>query len=344
VPRHCQPAVRLIQNRPHRLPFKSALTVDSLHEQAGLRNIVRMHAGKSLQNGCDGSILTAQGLLPGYTITIDRSGMHLECNRLSTSVIILWYTAAGATTCLNRRHFAFALTSMVFVGDILCLSHTDACQDAEGKAVTLHEGMWLTAFDEDADERGNRDDLLASGGVERSPEPLRCRGSRWILRIDKNGVTHESVLRWQGWCAVDHLNIERLLTEWRWLCPEEMRLVARNAFGDLFFRDHAGMVSRLDVAVGRLSKVADSESQFLELAKTREKREDWFAESDECASAARGLRPNGDQCIGFSVPLVFAEKRFPRHAVCGGHLRSCRLSRGHAPTDFRPARWGKGAF
>jgi hypothetical protein len=176
-------------------------------------------------------------------------------------------------------------------GDILCLSHKGTC--------------------EDADERGNRDDLLASGTVERSPEPLRCRGSRWILRIDKNGVMHESELRRQRCFAVNHLNVEKLVTDWRWLCPEAVTLVAKNAFGDLFLRDQTGRVFQLDVAVGKLSKVADSESQFLELAKTQEKREDWFAESDERASAARGLRPNENQCIGFSVPLVFAEGGSP---------------------------------
>jgi hypothetical protein len=30
-----------------------------------------------------------------------------------------------------------------------------------------------------------------------------------------------------------------------------------------------------------------------------------FAEADEVAAAAKGLKPNLTQCIGFSVPLVF---------------------------------------
>jgi hypothetical protein len=80
-------------------------------------------------------------------------------------------------------------------GDILCLSHSDTCLDADGKEVLLRAGMSVTAFDEDVDEHGNRDDLLASGIVDRSPEWLRCNGSRWVLRIDDNGVRHESDLR-----------------------------------------------------------------------------------------------------------------------------------------------------
>jgi len=106
----------------------------------------------------------------------------------------------------------------------------------------------------------------------------------------------------RDWFAVDHLDVERLLAEWRWLCPNPMSLVARSAFGDLFLLDQAGQIHRLDVAIGRLLRVADSETQFKELAAS--KREEWFAESDEVAAAAKGLKPNLTQCIGFSVPLV----------------------------------------
>lgn len=105
------------------------------------------------------------------------------------------------------------------------------------------------------------------------------------------------------WFAVDHLDVERLLAGWRWLCPDPMSLVARDAFGDLFLRDQAGQIHRLDVGVGKLLKIADSEAHFKELATG--KREEWFAESDEVAAAAKGLQPSLTQCIGFSVPLVF---------------------------------------
>lgn len=79
-------------------------------------------------------------------------------------------------------------------GELLCLSHKDTCEDSEGNSVSLQPGMVLTAFEEDVDERGNRDDLIASGTVERSPGWLRCDGSRWVLRIDRSGVRHASDL------------------------------------------------------------------------------------------------------------------------------------------------------
>lgn len=78
---------------------------------------------------------------------------------------------------------------------MLCLSHEDSCMGVDGNVVMLRVGMILTAMEEDVDENGNRDDLLASGIVERSPDWLRCRGSRWVLRIDSNGVGNESDFR-----------------------------------------------------------------------------------------------------------------------------------------------------
>jgi hypothetical protein len=78
-------------------------------------------------------------------------------------------------------------------GNILCLSHEDICLDESGNAVVLHTGMNVTAFDLD-EEDGKPDNLIASGTVEPSPEWLKCRGSKWMLRIDGNGVRHESDL------------------------------------------------------------------------------------------------------------------------------------------------------
>lgn len=80
-------------------------------------------------------------------------------------------------------------------GDVLCLSHEDTCLDENGAVFHLREGLMLTAYDEDADENGNRDDLIAIGMVEPAPEWLKCNGSKWVLRIDENGVRHESDLQ-----------------------------------------------------------------------------------------------------------------------------------------------------
>jgi hypothetical protein len=74
---------------------------------------------------------------------------------------------------------------------------------------------------------------------------------------------------------------------------------------------NSGEVSRLDVAVGKLTKVADSEAEFRDLAASREKRGEWFREAAEESAWARGLKPDATQCIGFRVPLIFAESGSP---------------------------------
>ncbi len=80
-------------------------------------------------------------------------------------------------------------------GELLCLSHSATCIDETGAEVELRPGITLTAFDEDSDEHGQRDDLLATGTVEPSPDWLQCKGSKWVLRIDQHGVRHQSDLR-----------------------------------------------------------------------------------------------------------------------------------------------------
>lgn len=77
-------------------------------------------------------------------------------------------------------------------GDLLCLSHTDTCLDESGRHVVLYAGMPATAFDEDVDDQGRPHNLIGAGTVERSPSWLQCNGSRWVLRIDGQGVRYES--------------------------------------------------------------------------------------------------------------------------------------------------------
>jgi hypothetical protein len=123
------------------------------------------------------------------------------------------------------------------------------------------------------------------------------------------------------WLLVDGLEVERLLSGWRWLCPAEMSLLARNVFGQLFLQDKTGSVFWLNTTVGKLSKVASSEAEFLELADTPEKRLEWFVEQQAVAYANRGLVPNPFQCIGFGVPAAFKEGGTPETAfvadICG---------------------------
>jgi len=103
------------------------------------------------------------------------------------------------------------------------------------------------------------------------------------------------------------LDPDRLLCEWRWLCPQSVTIVDRNPYGDLFLRDESGSVHMVDVGSGELTLVAGSVSEFDVLSALPEKREEWFAEAGAKDAAKRGLVPDPKQCIAFDIPLAFAE-------------------------------------
>jgi hypothetical protein len=107
----------------------------------------------------------------------------------------------------------------------------------------------------------------------------------------------------------ERLDSERLLRDWRWLCPQSLTVIDRNAFGDLFLTDEGGSVRMLDVGSGELAIIAESVREFTALSKTPEKQESWFAQDAASAAAERGLIPGPGRCIGFSTPVVFAESK-----------------------------------
>jgi hypothetical protein len=106
---------------------------------------------------------------------------------------------------------------------------------------------------------------------------------------------------------VAELDRSRLLEQWRWLCGDSVMLLARNGFGDLFLRTVGGKVMCLNVGSGTLDEVAESESIFEDLMNDSAMRAPWLAERRLENLAERGLRPNDFQCIGFKMPVVFAE-------------------------------------
>jgi len=113
---------------------------------------------------------------------------------------------------------------------------------------------------------------------------------------------------------VANISVERLMKEWRWLYPDPVTLLARSTFGDLFLRKESGEVVKLNVSIGQITEIAGSEEEFLRLAGTEERLQEWFAKADELAAAQRGLIPNSEQCIGFKIPLMFAESGVPNNA------------------------------
>jgi hypothetical protein len=78
---------------------------------------------------------------------------------------------------------------------LLCLSHTNDVTTEQGQIIALHAGMVLTAFDLATDDNGNPGKIFATGVVERSPDYALYKGSLWSLRIDSDGIRHESDIK-----------------------------------------------------------------------------------------------------------------------------------------------------
>jgi hypothetical protein len=105
---------------------------------------------------------------------------------------------------------------------------------------------------------------------------------------------------------VGKLSADRLLKKWRWLCPQNPRLVPINAFGDLFLQNQDDTIFKLDVSAGLLVPISDSLENFHTEARKRENQKAWFLLDIE-ANEQDGYHLNPEQCFGFKTPVVFKE-------------------------------------
>jgi hypothetical protein len=106
---------------------------------------------------------------------------------------------------------------------------------------------------------------------------------------------------------VEGLSPRILLHDWQWLVSREFRLLAVNAFGDLFLEDAQGAVHRLDVAGGTISVVASSSIEFRGAAGDAIQKAEWFLEDHAERAEQRGYKPVKGQCVGAKTPWIFKE-------------------------------------
>jgi hypothetical protein len=79
--------------------------------------------------------------------------------------------------------------------NLVLLSREDTRLTSSGESVLLHEGLAIEVYDEDLDDEGGPDCLVASGIVERNVSSARwAQHVKWCCRIDSNGIQHESDL------------------------------------------------------------------------------------------------------------------------------------------------------
>ncbi|WP_212005044.1 hypothetical protein [Chitinophaga sp. HK235] len=75
--------------------------------------------------------------------------------------------------------------------NLVLLSQTDIKLDSHGNEVLIFEGKPVTVYMDDINEHGDRDNLIASGVVERNNTGL-FPVCKWNCRIDHNGIRRES--------------------------------------------------------------------------------------------------------------------------------------------------------
>lgn len=98
------------------------------------------------------------------------------------------------------------------------------------------------------------------------------------------------------------LDCDGLLSDWRWLVPEELRPFCMTVFGDWFFTDDSGKVLFLDLVDGRLKEVADSKEDWLCKRDMPEHRDRWFMPALANACFDAGMVLGGGQCLGYKLP------------------------------------------
>src|SRR5688572_1404771 len=98
------------------------------------------------------------------------------------------------------------------------------------------------------------------------------------------------------------LDCDRLLSDWRWLVPCDLRPFSLTLFGDWFFEDIHGRVHFLDTVGGKLSPIAPSRDAFLAMRERRENLDEWYMADLALLCLESGLQPAGGQCLSFKVP------------------------------------------
>ncbi len=110
----------------------------------------------------------------------------------------------------------------------------------------------------------------------------------------------------------DGVDLEGLLTEWRWLVDESFHPVVISALGDLFLRhDDDGSIFWLDAGWGRLTRVARSADEFKQIMVQPDNAAVWFVPQlvGDILTQGKLLKPG--QCFGYKVPPVLGGETEP---------------------------------
>jgi hypothetical protein len=103
---------------------------------------------------------------------------------------------------------------------------------------------------------------------------------------------------------IDELCSQELLEDWAWLLKKPHTIVAMNNFGDMFLSDERGQMHFLSIALGELSKVANSTAELQRLTAVKENQRRWFHTDLLTQLEQAGLALSSGQCFGVKKPPV----------------------------------------
>ena len=107
---------------------------------------------------------------------------------------------------------------------------------------------------------------------------------------------------------LESFKVERALLSWQWLCPKDHTPLSLTAFGDWVLKAPNGNIMFLDTLEGRITKIAESVSEFEKLKETPENRDKWFMEGFLLGLSKRGVALKTGECFGFEKPPILGGK------------------------------------
>jgi Domain of unknown function (DUF1851) len=113
--------------------------------------------------------------------------------------------------------------------------------------------------------------------------------------------------------AIDlsELDTDRMLSEWRWIVPQDYAPIQMTKFGHWFFINPQGQVYMLDLIEGALQLVAPSVREYNVLKDTAEKQSEWFFDFLVFGCFEANMLISESQCYGWRVhPMLGGELSF----------------------------------
>ncbi|VTR99498.1 DUF1851 domain-containing protein [Tuwongella immobilis] len=111
--------------------------------------------------------------------------------------------------------------------------------------------------------------------------------------------------------SMDGVDLEQLLSEWRWLVQDSVQPVLISSLGDLFLRHEDGRILWLDTGTAELCEVASDAAEFKELMVQPENANSWFIPQlvGDILSQGKQLAPG--ECFSYQVLPALGGKMEP---------------------------------